>query len=176
MDTLDAAVHSIHPELLAAMKAVISFHLPNARTREQLWRALVPPSCPLHEGVEFDTLARESVGFGASRIQSCIFRAAGFATLPRELPREKASAKKHGDGKASPQASEQGKEQGAGGAEQGDKGGAAGTAAGAAAAEAATPGKATSPLLRMADLLRVVREERDKERGTRDALQRSMVS
>jgi SpoVK/Ycf46/Vps4 family AAA+-type ATPase len=79
-ESLDAAVHAVHPALLRAMKQVVEFRLPDTKTRERLWRALVPPACPL---VDFDptALARESEGFGASRIQACIWKAAGVAAM-----------------------------------------------------------------------------------------------
>jgi hypothetical protein len=35
-------VHTIAPTLLAAMRSILDFALPDASTRERLWRALLP--------------------------------------------------------------------------------------------------------------------------------------
>ena len=39
-------VHTIAPTLLAAMRSVLDFALPDAATRERLWRALLPEGEP----------------------------------------------------------------------------------------------------------------------------------
>ena len=41
-DAYDAVVHTIAPTLLAAMRSVLAFALPDQPTRERLWRSLLP--------------------------------------------------------------------------------------------------------------------------------------
>jgi SpoVK/Ycf46/Vps4 family AAA+-type ATPase len=162
----EAVAHQVHPGILGAMKAVIPFKLPDVRTRVQLWTALLPPECPLQEGLDVETLARESAGFSASRIQSCLYRAAGFAVMaetegvlgsePEAKPEVATAQPTTADARltAQPTAAD-----------------ASGTLEPASDAGTA----AHRPSLRMAELLRIVKEEHDKDRGTRDSIQRSML-
>ena len=162
----EAVAHQVHPGILGAMKAVIPFKLPDVRTRVQLWTALLPPECPLQEGLDVETLARESAGFSASRIQSCLYRAAGFAVMaetegvlgsePQAKPEVATALPTTADARltAQPTAAD-----------------ASGTLEPASDAGTA----AHRPSLRMAELLRIVKEEHDKDRGTRDSIQRSML-
>lgn len=78
---LDSVVHTVHPALLRAMKAVVEFKLPDGKVRERLWRALVPPICPVDAAFDAEALATESDGFGAARIEQCIVRAAALAAM-----------------------------------------------------------------------------------------------
>jgi hypothetical protein len=80
-EPLDSIVHTVHPALLRAMKAVVEFKLPDGKVRERLWRALVPPSCPVDAAFDAAALATESDGFGAARIEQCIVRAAALAAM-----------------------------------------------------------------------------------------------
>ena len=153
-EPLDAVVHAVHPGLLAAMKAVIPFRLPDAKARAQLWKALVPPACPTHGALDYEALARESEGFGAARIQSCLYRAAGFAAMAQIAPESLTSGVDHEPPRKHLETAAE------------------------AAAPALHPGArpaTTAPCLHMAELLLVVKEERAKERGVRDTMQRSMI-
>ena len=70
-DAYDAVVHTIAPTLLAAMRSVLDFALPDAATRERLWRALLPEG---NARLDCAQLAAESHGFGAARISGCIYQ------------------------------------------------------------------------------------------------------
>ena len=143
----DAAVHMLQPDLLRATKAVVQFSLPDAQTRAALWRRLVPSSCPFRGELDAEGLARESEGFSASRIRSCVYSAAGRAVLrSKEAARaeERRPATADGSPDIGPGAS-------------------------------AFPHAGAPHALRMKELLEAVRDERDKMIGTRDVLQRSMV-
>ena len=41
-ESYDTVVHSLAPQLLAAMRSVVAFPLPDAATRARLWAALLP--------------------------------------------------------------------------------------------------------------------------------------
>mmetsp|Transcript_43787 Transcript_43787/g.121200 ORF Transcript_43787/g.121200 Transcript_43787/m.121200 type:complete len:237 (-) Transcript_43787:152-862(-) len=143
----DAAVHTLSPELVRALKAVVQFTLPDFAGRASLWGRLVPPSCPLEAPLDNDTLARESEGFCAAQIRSCIYLAAGAAVLRAEAEQPVVHS-----------------------------GARSGAGAPAAAHGEGQEGAARQPRsLRMAELLEAVADERGKMHGARDALQQSMV-
>lgn len=78
-DKYDAVVHALAPTLLAAMRAVVQFELPDEATRGRLWRMLLPPACA--GLVDFDLLAKESHGFNVARIANAIYHAVAAAVL-----------------------------------------------------------------------------------------------
>ena len=78
-DRYDAVVHAIAPTLLAAMRTVVEFTLPDAPTRERLWRTLLPRGGG--GKVDYDELAAESHGFNIARISNAIYQAAASVVL-----------------------------------------------------------------------------------------------
>ena len=79
----EAVVHSIAPTLLAAMRTVVEFTLPDAPTRERLWRTLLPRGSGGEGGGKVDCgeLAAESHGFNIARISNAIYQAAASVVL-----------------------------------------------------------------------------------------------
>ena len=65
--------------LLSAMRAVVTFELPDAPTRARLWRTLLPAACAA--GLDFEALAEQSGGFNIARISNAIYQAAAAAVL-----------------------------------------------------------------------------------------------
>lgn len=59
---------------------VLDFDLPDAATREEIWKRTVPKACPLAKDVSFDELARRYAMSGGN-IKNALLRAATTAAL-----------------------------------------------------------------------------------------------
>ena len=149
-EELDAVVHHVHPALLRAMKQVVQFRLPDAKLRERLWRALVPPACPL-EAFDPKALASESEGFAIETIERCLWKAGGRAVMTTS---DVLGGGGGGGGNG-----------GNGGSGQKDNDG--------------PPPQGIKardrPVLKQAEILRAVRDERDKLEGRASRLVQSMM-
>ncbi|KAJ0393396.1 hypothetical protein P43SY_005410 [Pythium insidiosum] len=73
-------------ELARKLKFVVEVRPPNARLREQLWRACFPPAAPLADGVDLKRLA-ERFELSHTAISDAVFRAAASAALRDEQQR-----------------------------------------------------------------------------------------
>ncbi|TYZ67926.1 hypothetical protein PybrP1_012466 [[Pythium] brassicae (nom. inval.)] len=81
-----AAAALLSPEVSRRLKFVVEMRTPNARLREQLWRACFPPTAPLDKGVDFKRLA-ERYELSHASISDAVFRGAASAALREEATR-----------------------------------------------------------------------------------------
>lgn len=81
-----AASALLSAEVSRRLKFVVEMRTPNARLREQLWRACFPPTAPLDPGVDFKRLG-ERYELSHASISDAVFRGAASAALREEAKR-----------------------------------------------------------------------------------------
>ena len=87
--SLDVFISRLDKGLLAGLKFVVEFSVPNHKARAALWRKAMPEALPVSEEIDFEGLARASGEFSLVQIGNAVYRAAAVAALrPDEVQRK----------------------------------------------------------------------------------------